>query len=119
MAWASFKCGRAIEATREARASGRFKSKRSKIGIRADGSQLVRLWGVDWEEFRVQVFERDGWRCVDCKVSIRWGEWLDPSHDLPRGKGGGDTLDNVHCRCRTCHNKRDHRDLQFGKGKQA
>jgi hypothetical protein len=117
--WCKFKTLEAKRLTAEARASGRFKNPRSKIGIRPDGSELVKLFGEDWDKLRVEVFERDGWKCVDCNKKAWEVYKLDPSHNIPRGHGGSDVLSNVHTRCRDCHNRKDERDLRFGKVKQA
>lgn len=91
-----------------------FKDKRSKIGLRPDGTQLVRLAGADMTELRLQAMRRDNWTCVDCDLFR--GHWiqLELSHDVPRGRGGSDILDNVHMRCRPHHRKRDNNQIKFG-----
>lgn len=80
-----------------------FMDPRSKVGLRADGSPLVRLFGRDKSALHDRVFARDKNACVDCGSTY----WLQLSHDVPLGHGGGDTEDNTHCRCRDCHVKRD------------
>jgi hypothetical protein len=94
-----------LHATNEALISGRFKDKRSRIGIRPDGTQLVRLFGKDMEALRNEVFERDG-RCVDYEFSAVVGECDGPdelSHKIPRGRGGSDTPENTCRRCKVHH----------------
>lgn len=95
-----------------------FKDRRSKIGIRHDGSMLVRLAGKDMEALREEVFERDGC-CVEfagpyATENHCMGK-LELSHDIPRGRGGSDTPENTHCRCTKHHRLRDGhgQDLHF------
>jgi hypothetical protein len=80
-----------------------FLDPRSKIGLRADGSPLIRLFGKDKSLLHDRVFERDKHQCVECGSTY----WLQLSHDVPLGQGGSDTEENTHCRCITCHTKRD------------
>lgn len=95
------------------RAAG-FKDKRSKIGLRPDGSQLVRLAGADMSALHDEVFERDGWRCKDGSMGINHCDGpLELSHDIPRGKGGSDTAENTHCRCQKHHRLRDNREVKW------
>jgi hypothetical protein len=94
-----------------------FADKRSKIGLRADGTQLVRLAGADMAELRWHATGRDTHKCVDCHDYGSWAEPLELSHDVPRGRGGSDVLENVHMRCRTCHRKRDNNSVKWGSQK--
>jgi hypothetical protein len=87
-----------------------FKDKRSKIGLRSDGTQLVRLAGSDMKALRNHTLARDQHSCVDCQS---WHD-LELSHDVPRGRGGSDVLENVHMRCRPCHRKRDNNSVKWG-----
>lgn len=53
-----------------------------------------------WAVLRRKVFERDGYRCVDCHHSGR----LECDHIVPRAKGGEKyLLSNLATRCRNCH----------------
>jgi hypothetical protein len=124
--WAHFNGLEAKRLTAEARASGRFKCRQSKIGIRGDGTQLVRLYGIDKELQRHRIWERDGHCCVDCKrylnpyVNLLWPNAMHRSHDpKPLSKGAGDEDWEMKARCPACHRKFDNRETQFGKGKEA
>ena len=60
----------------------------------------LRLHGKALHTLYRNVFERDGWRCVDC------GSYqLDraPHHILPKGRGGSDTMENLDSLCLVCH----------------
>jgi 5-methylcytosine-specific restriction endonuclease McrA len=63
----------------------------------------IRLKGKAMSQLREQAMERDGGRCVECGSTF----WLELSHDIPRGRGGSDVLENVHMRCKRDHIKRD------------
>jgi 5-methylcytosine-specific restriction endonuclease McrA len=63
----------------------------------------IRLDSRGMAKLRTQAVIRDGGRCVQCGSRY----WLELSHDVPRGRGGSDTIDNVHMRCKKCHIKRD------------
>ena len=60
----------------------------------------IRLNGHRWEAVRRAVFERDGWRCVECGRAGR----LEVDHVQPLHKGGDPwALDNLQSLCRRCH----------------
>jgi len=63
----------------------------------------IRLHGQAMSDLRRRVFDRDGNCCVDCGGT----NWLELSHNIPRGCGGSDTEENTACRCRACHIKLD------------
>ena len=51
-----------------------------------------------WRKVRLKVFDRDGWRCVDCGKSGR----LECDHVKPLSAGGEMyALHNLASRCRT------------------
>jgi len=64
----------------------------------------VRLKGLALTRLYEQVAERDGWRCVECGCMDK----LDraPHHILPKGRGGGDTIDNLEILCIICHGRK-------------
>jgi HNH endonuclease len=86
--------------TKHARQLKRFLDKRSKIGLRPDGSQFVKLGKKDWEIQYQRVVERDHWECQGfrdghfCLTKLN-SETADVDHILPRGKGGDDSLSNL------------------------
>lgn len=61
---------------------------------------------------RINVFERDGFMCVDCKrvfeVPVDWdGEFIEGltmGHIVPRNDGGTFTYDNLISQCEKCNN---------------
>lgn len=67
----------------------------------------VKLTGYAKKKFRFEVFERDGWQCVDCGSPFN----LTLSHKLHAGMGGGkgpgDTMDNCETRCIICHDEEE------------
>lgn len=92
--------------SKELTKDAKFKDRRSKIGIRADGSQLVRLAGKDMEKLREKVFEEsDGcWDRTFQSMGPNTCEGpLELSHFIPRGRGGSDVAENVTPRCRKHH----------------
>lgn len=80
-----------------------FSDRRSKVGLRADGSPLVRLFGRDMSALRERVFRRDGNCCVECGST----QFLQSSHNRPRGAGGSDEEQNLAVRCVICHRRKD------------
>lgn len=53
-------------------------------------------------DLRRRVFERDAYRCVDC----RGWEDLTADHVIPESKGGPTTLENLATRCRSCNSRK-------------
>ena len=53
-----------------------------------------------WDAERHAVFERDGWRCVECGRAGR----LECDHVTPLDRGGDPwNADNLQALCRSCH----------------
>ena len=65
----------------------------------------VRLRGKALEALRRACFERDGYRCVECRRCGLCHNPLDMAHIQSRGAGGSDTLENVKTLCHECHMK--------------
>ena len=60
-----------------------------------------------WALVRRQVFQRDGWRCVDCGRAVR----LECDHVRPLELGGEAwELANLATRCRGCHIRKTRRE---------
>lgn len=63
--------------------------------------QEWRTWNVP-AEVRLAVFERDGYRCVDCR-EIHPESQLQPDHDVELVDGGRNDPSNYVTRCTRCH----------------
>ncbi len=75
--------------------------KRSKV--MPDGRE--RLSAADWKARKLEVYARDGGRCVVCERPIQFFE-ADVHHKKRRGMGGAkrdDSLDNLETLCHLCH----------------
>ena len=60
-----------------------------------------------WAAVRRIVFERDGWRCVECGRAGR----LEVDHVVPLKRGGDQlALDNLQALCRACHIEKTRRE---------
>ena len=69
--------------------------------------QRLNVLGQRWQVLRRQVFERDGWRCVDCGRAGR----LECDHVRPLELGGEAwELANLATRCRGCHIRKTRRE---------
>ena len=64
----------------------------------------VKRGSVAWKRLVKSVFERDGYRCKDCKRVFKF-EYLAPCHIKSVGAGGDDTVDNIKTKCLECHGK--------------
>ena len=71
----------------------------------------LRLNRRRWEAFRLQVLERDGYRCQSCgKAGI-----LEVDHITPLKRGGQPwELGNVQSLCRSCHFSKTGRENSNG-----
>lgn len=83
----------------------RFPNNRDKGKRRA----LMRCTAVEPID-PIVVFERDSWVCIICGVStppeLRGTtdpRAPEPDHDVPLGRGGTHTYDNINCTCRACN----------------
>jgi 5-methylcytosine-specific restriction endonuclease McrA len=89
---------------------------RSRIKSRRKKARPGRLRGPALKALRLACFERDGYRCRNCGVSVFWGESdADTPYWALRGtrrghmahigakRRHGDSLDNVRTLCGTCH----------------
>lgn len=99
-----------------------FKDRRSKIGIRADGTFRYDLAGVDKSALRDRVFHRDFYTCVDAKVTKnrvddrQCSGPLEMSHEPAMSKSeGSDEEKSCFCRCRFHHRKLDNNYVKFKK----
>jgi 5-methylcytosine-specific restriction endonuclease McrA len=82
--------------TQEARASGRFKDRRSELAL--DGGQHLK--GVDKSNRRAEIIARANHRCEECgKFLGLGGEW----HHIVGGLGKKDNIENALYLCNDCH----------------
>lgn len=79
-----------------------------KVTPRFKQKNHTKLKGAAYTKLKHEVFDRDGWCCVDCGSPYN----LTLSHIIHKGIGGGrgpgDTHDNTCCRCMLCHLKEEH-----------
>lgn len=73
---------------------GRFKSKRPPL--------------KEWKKLRLQVFQRDGYRCTYCGCNKRT---LHCDHVLAISKGGSNSLDNLVTACELCNSSKGNRSV--------
>lgn len=59
-------------------------------------------------ERRLQLLERDHWRCVWCGASSDIAP-LDIDHVIPRSRGGSDADGNLQVLCWTCNSRKNNR----------
>lgn len=60
----------------------------------------------DWAELSAKCKQRAGYRCQKCKKDFNSKRYLlEAHHIIPLSKGGRNTLSNLICLCRSCHNK--------------
>jgi ATP-dependent DNA helicase RecQ len=62
----------------------------------------LKLSPEEYTKLRIQVLQRDGWRCQECGAM----EGLEVHHVNPRGRLGDDVMDNLITLCVGCHGKR-------------
>jgi 5-methylcytosine-specific restriction endonuclease McrA len=59
----------------------------------------VRLGTREYQQLRLRVLQRDGWRCQYCGSSQN----LEVHHELFRSHSGHDAEDNLITLCTNCH----------------
>ena len=62
----------------------------------------LKLNPESYKALKIQVLERDGWRCQDCGSA----EGLQVHHLKPRSKLGHDAVENLISLCVYCHRGR-------------
>ena len=69
-----------------------------------------RITGARWERMRWRVFERDGWRCLECGAAGR----LECDHRIPMDRGGKPwDINNLQSLCRGCHIAKTRKERRF------
>jgi 5-methylcytosine-specific restriction endonuclease McrA len=73
---------------------------------------IVRLYGKDLESLRRDCWLRHNETCQTCGERVYYQARFDGdpraydmAHIQSRGSGGSDTLENVRCKCHSCHMK--------------
>lgn len=62
----------------------------------------LRLDPESYDALKIQVLDRDGWRCQDCGSA----EMLQVHHLNPRSRLGHDASENLITLCADCHRRR-------------
>ena len=65
-------------------------------------------------KLRLQVLERDNFRCVLCGRSAEDGVTLHTDHIIPFSQGGKTTLQNAQTLCGDCNNAKSDRRIKGG-----
>lgn len=67
----------------------------------------------NWNTIRKQVYDRDGYTCVNCGAGggPNGNSELHADHILPRSRDGPDTLQNLRTLCSECHQARHARNF--------
>lgn len=83
-----------------------------------NNARIIRSWNStqrqldvparEWEELRMSVFSRDGYRCVYCGCSTDSPEC---DHIHPVSKGGKSVLENLATACRPCNRSKGAKTL--------
>lgn len=73
--------------------------------------QYALMQSAAWKEWRISVFERDGYRCKMCGN----GGYVEPHHILPKALFEGRIFDitNGITLCRKCHDKTRGKEMQY------
>lgn len=72
------------------------------LRLRGDPSHKARRRRHIPDALRIQVYDRDGWKCLHCGSVER----LSLDHIHPYSLGGEDTLDNLQTLCRPCNSRK-------------
>jgi len=69
------------------------------IGMTMDKLLPIRLEGEQYDELRLAILRRDGWRCQFCGAMTN----LEVHHQRFRSHSGEDTEENLITLCQDCH----------------
>lgn len=70
--------------------------------MRKHGAEV--LGSMAWKELRLQILERDGWRCRNCHAMLQAGDGsAHVDHKIARDQGGATTPENLQALCRRCN----------------
>ncbi len=79
-------------------------AKRGTVGKLRQKRPRLALDAEEYDMLKKRVLDRDGWKCQHCGTS----ENLQVHHIVPRGRLGGDELDNLMSLCACCHRRQHH-----------
>jgi hypothetical protein len=80
----------------------------NKISISVDS----RIDYYNIKEYRIQIYERDGYKCYKCgKLLTRWDATLD--HITPVSRSGTNDKDNLVTCCLLCNSKRRNKEIEL------
>lgn len=68
-----------------------------------------------WEEFRRQVFERDGPNCMYCGTDV--DSTFNCDHVIPTSRGGKTELSNLTVACKSCNSSKKNRLVSEWRGR--
>lgn len=66
-------------------------------------TKIRRTYDVDWDNLRIQIFERDNYQCRRCDRSLRGTNRRHVHHIKPLSKGGSNNPSNLISLCDICH----------------
>jgi 5-methylcytosine-specific restriction endonuclease McrA len=69
--------------------------------MRIDKLSPVRLEREQYDELRIAILRRDGWRCQFCGAMTN----LEVHHEECRSHSGEDTEENLITLCHACHSR--------------
>ncbi len=67
----------------------------------------MRIYGLP-KYIKVSVFERDGWKCLNCHSRKK----LTVDHILPKSLGGSDKKNNLQTLCKCCNEKKGNKSTK-------
>jgi predicted HNH restriction endonuclease len=65
--------------------------------------KLRQTYPDDWQELRLKVLERDGYRCRRCNTNLRGVFYREVHHIVPLARGGTNHMSNLSSLCSDCH----------------
>jgi 5-methylcytosine-specific restriction endonuclease McrA len=90
-------------------------TKRNKYGVSVKSRKpWEQNYTEDWEQIKLQVYERDRYCCRKCGASVRGIPRRSVHHIIPLSRGGTNRPSNLLTECGDCHDK-EHAHLQKGR----
>lgn len=95
--------GGQLARTGELRRTGRLE-RRTRLTVKPHSGRTPEEQAV-WEQTKILVGHRSGWRCEARRSSWCSGDYEHAHHRLRRGQGGPDTVENTLATCHACHDE--------------